>query len=56
MSKNFIRGALVFCAAIRQSLFRQNVLTENLSNFSFVKASRYTVGVVDVNCLVGTAG
>ena len=54
MSKNFIRGALVFCAAIRQSLF--NVLTQNSSNFSFVKVSRYTVGVVDVNCLVGTAG
>ena len=40
---HIVRGALVFCAAIHQTLFRQNVLRGNSSNFNDVKLSRYTV-------------
>ena len=42
---NFIRGALMFRAAICQGLFCQKVLTENSSNFPFVKVSQYAVAM-----------
>ena len=33
----------MLCAAIRQTLFCQNVSRENSSNFNDIKVSRYTV-------------
>ena len=42
VQNNIIRGALVLCAAIRQSLFCQNVLRD-LPKFNNIKVSRYTV-------------
>ena len=38
-----IRGALMLCAAICQTLFRQNVLRGNSSKVNDIKLFQYTV-------------
>ena len=45
----------MLCAAIRQRLFCQNVMTENSSNFPFVKVSQYTAVDLSIRnyCVIG---
>ena len=41
----FISASISVSSAIRQSLFRQNVVSENSPKFNDVKVSRYTVAL-----------